>query len=1139
MLELILFGNPQILLHGRPVSTLLAKSQGLIFFLALTKRPRARLSLATLFWPEKGEVEALTNLRQVIYDVRRKVPGLLEATHQSVQIGAAMPYHIDVERFVQGCDEHNPLAVREAAITLYHNEFLSGFHLTESAPFEEWVLLTRERLHILAVQTLTKLMLHYSARRHSAGLSYANRLLELEPWNEMAHRQKMMFLAWSGNKQAALAHYELCRNVLKMELNATPEIETATLYTQIRSGEFVPVGQDIGVQDADYLQDRLQNHCNLAADEHDSVGGTRLPSANEMDNLPLQTTRFVGRSAEVAGVVQHLLDPDCRLITLIGLGGTGKTRLAVEVARRTAASFRHGVCFVDLSGVESVTQTPAAIAAALKLTANNQADPLTLVTDHLAPQSRLLVLDNLEHLSGMDVLIMTLLQHAPGLKILGTSRFRLNLQAEWVFDVHGLAIPRVTVDATDVLLAEEVVAMLQNDAVQFFIQSARRVSASFSLDEHNAAAVAVVCQMTDGTPLAIELAAGWVRVLSCQAIAEEISQNLDALTTAVPGFPTRQRSMHSVFISAWQHLHEHEQQALMVLSVMHGDFDRRAALSIAGVDLVMLATFIDHSFVLRAPPMRYKLHELMRQFLYQKLSAQPELLYAASSAHAHHYATFVQGYHDLEVGAVTPKVKAIEAELENIRAAWRWLLKHLTAPDAVAHLDGMVEALHCFFDLRSQYREGVVWFADALAQLEPVLSHHCEATTILCGRVMSRLARFHYYLGNFAQTKQLAQRSLIIARRCTQSAEIAFCSMRFGYLAKTAGNHGDAITHFSHALEIYAQLGDHTGVVWALNGLGLANLQSGHLSVSRSNFLEARQLAKSLDNLMLDTVILNNLGAIYVKLGDYTLALSTLQECLRLNEYLDDLEGIGYANWSLAGTLSALGEVEAAHEHSVTSLRNFQTVGYQRGIVYALLRTGEILLMKNHVDAAADSLLKAQEVVERFDMSDIVPASLLALARLELARQQLTTAHAYGAQALNESQRLAIDADVACAQLTLGEIALARQQFADAYAHFHAAILLAQGLELIPLLLEASAGLAHIFQHQGKDELAITLLTFVLNHKGVTATVRQRAQRSLQELAPNLIGKKEQEAQRIVAVMRPDAILEIMTGQANCAFSVD
>jgi transcriptional regulator with XRE-family HTH domain len=266
------------------------------------------------------------------------------------------------------------------------------------------------------------------------------------------------------------------------------------------------------------------------------------PAPPSLCNWPAQPTPLVGREEELAALERLLSDALCRLLTLIGPGGIGKTRLAIEAASRAQARFRHGACFVPLAPVNTASAVVPAIADALGLVLRGQTEPRLQLLEHLAARQMLLVLDNAEHLLECAGLFAEILARAAGVKLLVTSRERLNLQSEWVYVTPGLPTPP----------PDQLARAMDYDAVKLFVQRARRARADFVLDGEETAAAVRICQLVEGMPLGIELAAAWVTVLSCQEIAQEIGRTLDFLQTSLRDLPSRQRSLRAAFDHSWR-----------------------------------------------------------------------------------------------------------------------------------------------------------------------------------------------------------------------------------------------------------------------------------------------------------------------------------------------------------------------------------------------------------------------------------------------------------------------------------------------------------------------------------------------------------------------------------------------------------
>ncbi|NIN64081.1 MAG: SARP family transcriptional regulator, partial [Anaerolineae bacterium] len=347
--------------------------------------------------------------------------------------------------------------------------------------------------------------------------------------------------ALDGQRSTALAQYETCRRALTEELGVGPTAETVTLYERIQTEEdFTPPAP--------------------------------------LDNLPPAPTPFVGREEELAELAELLANPDCRLVTLFGPGGIGKTRLALQVAADQVGAFAHGVYFVPLASVSTPEFILPTMANVLNLYFDGKPDPEEQLLNYLRQKEMLLVLDNLEHILEGSALLAKVLWHAPGVVLLATSRERVNLQEEWVYEIEGLTYPKDQA-------SEEIESY---SAVELFVQAARRIQRKFTLVEQVHPSVIRICQMVEGMPLGVELAAAWVPVRSCEEIAGEIERNLDILSTSLRNVPKRHRSLRAAFDHSWNLLSEQEREVFRQLSVFRGGFQAAAAEKVAGAPLPVL-----------------------------------------------------------------------------------------------------------------------------------------------------------------------------------------------------------------------------------------------------------------------------------------------------------------------------------------------------------------------------------------------------------------------------------------------------------------------------------------------------------------------------------------------------------------------
>ncbi|MBM2847359.1 MAG: putative LuxR family transcriptional regulator [Anaerolineales bacterium] len=645
-LTITLFGKPRVERAKRAITGFIsAKAQALLFYLAATGRPHTREALAGLLWGGMPEAQAGKNLRNALSNLRSLVGDYLTITREEVAFKRDVDYWLDVEAFRSALAE---IASRDwgalaHAVELYQGDFLEGFYIPEALAFEEWMLGQRSILRGLMVQALhTLVSQHLESEEYAPGIDYANRLLGLEPWREETHRHLMILLARSRQRSAALAQYETCRRVLVEELGVQPMQETTVLYERLKAAAAPPP-----------------------------------------HNLPPQPTPFVGREAELAEIARYLKNREAQLLTLVGPGGIGKTRLALQAAARCVGpeaafdtDFADGVFFVPLAAntaAESGAPSTliAALADALPFSFQGPVHPQAQLLNYLREKKMLLILDNFEHLAAEARQLGDILRLVPGIKLLVTSRVRLSLREEWALEVEGLAYPKAG-DAVPPGDAAE-----GYSAIALFVQQARRMRLGFTLVPADIPHVVRICQLVEGVPLGIELAASWLRVLSCVEIAAEIEKGLDFLTSAFQNVSERHRSLRAVFEHSWNLLSPPEQILFRQLSVFRGGFQREAAAEVVGASLPVLAGLADKSLLRRTASGRYEVHELLRQYAEEKLRLIPEEHERVHDQHCRYYAELLSQHKTQLKGENSlAELTALSVERENVRAAWNRAVEH-------------------------------------------------------------------------------------------------------------------------------------------------------------------------------------------------------------------------------------------------------------------------------------------------------------------------------------------------------------------------------------------------------------------------------------------------------------------------------
>ena len=703
-LKLHLFGSfrasqhddNELAFHGR-------KAVALLVFLTSEATSHSRDSLIGLFWPDLPESSARNNLRVSLSRLtkslgKQETPYLL-ANRQTIKLNPEAKLSLDTNEFtklVEQTKNHNHES-REScpdchekllkAADLYKASFLKGFYLEDCLVFEEWQHMQREHYHLEVLDLLADISSYLEQQGDAFKAEhYTKRQLKLEPLREDAHRNLMRLLAYQGKASAALKQYELCQQLLEAELGLSVSADTQLLYEQIKAGELKKETTSLGLPN-------------------------ELVSSTAKHNLPVQLTSFIGREEELEQLNQRLKAGE-RLLSIVGAGGIGKSRLALELAREQFETFEDAGLFVPLVGLRLAKDVPLAILQSLNIPASSQEGGVVaqlisiLKTKHL-----LLVLDNLEHLMESIEFILELLQNTQHLVIVVTSRERLNLQAEDLFLLKGLPIPtKIQLDTL------EQNTLSANASVRLFVERANKLDKQFKLHEDNLRSVGQICRLLEGIPLALELAATWVQDLECQEIADLIKTNVDLLQTQFRDVKPQHRSMKAVFDYSWQMLSVEEQQVLAKLSIFQGRFSLEAVKTILSTNLMMLSGLSHKSLLNMRSKRRYSMHELSRQFAAQKLSKLSENTESdLRTQHSIFYMSLLKT-HEADLIGIEPRVIALslQQDLDNIRAAWQWAYEYKDYETLLTGLAGLAR----FYDSIGNYQEGLERFQELIATLK-------------------------------------------------------------------------------------------------------------------------------------------------------------------------------------------------------------------------------------------------------------------------------------------------------------------------------------------------------------------------------------------------------------------------------------
>jgi predicted ATPase/Tfp pilus assembly protein PilF len=1011
---------------GAPVDvSRLQKPLALLAYLATENRLHTRGALATLFWPDAASENALRNLRQLLHRLRRAIrdaeaePPHLLSTAQTLQFNAESDAWVDVAAFealVNETQQHRHrrlsacpvcIAKLETAVAHYRGPLLDGLDVAGSGPFEEWVLIRREYLHQRASAALHAVAEYRLAHgQWEQAQRYARRLLRFDPWDEAAERLLLRALAMRKGRNAALLEYRRFQQVLAAQLGVEPEDETLMLVAKIRSG-------------------KLSAALYRPADEA----------------LPQPGAPFIGREAEQSQLHAYLAHRGHRLITVLGPGGSGKTRLALHAAAEQAPDWRDGVQVVLLADVATSAQLEDALTAALPINATGTSSRLAHLLDYLREKELLLLLDNFEHLLACPdlkrdgaPLLQEILHHAPRVKLLITSRARLNVPEEWIIQLDGLSFP-------DNNLTRPLA--MQYSAVQLFAHHARRVYPGWSLQPENLPHVLRICQLIAGLPLGIELAAAWARGFSCRQIADEIERNLDFLRQAQPHGPARQQSLRATFDYSYALLSEAERRLLRKLSIFRAGFDKETAQRVADADPPTLTALQDKSLLQTSSAGRWALHPLLQRYAAERLAAYPDEEQETQTRHSHFYTTFLQRQEAPLVGEHPEKaLAAIGVEMGNTQAAWNWAVGQNNIQD----LGQSAIALSRFYELRGLFHQGEETFGNAAERVltsdklgaikKPDRKTESVAARLLVEQAHFLIRRAMYqraiqiaqqaitlaqsaqdvhgeaagYLrwgmalrhqGNYREAHPLLERAVGLARTAASASWLEAESLRtLGAVSWKQSNYAKARAYLEQALQVDREIGDRRGEGWTHNNLGLVAENEGDYGKAIGYYEQALSTSRGIGYRWGESIALGNLGYIHARVGDYARAKEYYRQDLRICRELGDQRG---ENWTLGylGLLShQQGNDRDGLKYSQQALTISQEIGDQRRQAHDRTHLGHALTGLERLPEAARAYRQALELRRELDDYPLAMETLAGLIRLSLAQGDVSSAHAWAEEIL-------------------------------------------------------------------------------------------------------------------------------------------
>jgi len=983
-------------LDGQPLKLPSRRTEALVVYLLRNPQPQAREVLANLLWDDLPQNNALGNLRVLLANLRKALDPYVTITRQSAAWNMASDYRVDLTALEEllalsrveidraGALTKATAASLGAALQHYQGDLLPGFYLHAGQGFAEWLASEREWLWTRVVEALDDLATEYLQwGDYRAGVEQAQRLVELDPLREEGHQLLMQLWAADGQISAALAQYKRCVQVLEQELGVSPHPFTTELYERMRAGDWrAPV----------------------------TVTQIVVPSPLAIPhNLPRELTPFLGRATELATLCAYLLDPAYPLVTLVAEGGSGKTRLAQAAARRLQnhhpTPFPDGIWFVSLAALQAdegdrATAIASAVGSALGVLFQGRRSVTAQLLTLLEQRRALLLLDNIEQLiepdgaaaAGVIDFVIALLEAAPHLHLLVTSRIALDLNSELVMRLPGLPVPAADLpeDAADY------------SSVQLFAERASRITEDIRL-EQQLGEIAAICRLVAGLPLAIELAAAWSGALTPVEILLALQENLDFLASRRRDIPARQRSMRAVFDHSWQLLSPTAQAVLAQIACFSGGFTLAAARSILAVALhqptseenedpivAILDSLCHRALLHQDEGGRYTIHTLLRAYAAEQLTALTEVEQAATQAlsqvtqrYRRYYLAFV-GQATVRGWYTRAGLMPIQRDLANIRQAWQMT----TACGDLAGLALGWRGLWHVYRGNALFQEGEDLFRTALvgvqaatpsapdlllleAQLQiahaaflNAIGCYGEAVTVaqigagFAETVYDDLLKAEGYAvwgtGLYRQGQTLAaqkvlEQGLAAAQGAGAPLVEAQIHRRLGNTRQAAHDFAQAQKHYEAALALFRQHAHRPGEGEALTALGWCSQQQHDLAQALAYLQQAVQIHRAVDNPHGESMTLINLAVVYEQMGDYNQAYRCRQQVLKLLEQFDDPYQRVLVNHGLGVLLSRLGDYDAAESYLLRALAMDQELGDPAGAAWTQINLGLVYNRRGEV----------------------------------------------------------------------------------------------------------------------------------------------------------------------------------------------
>ncbi len=960
--------------------------------------------LIEYLFPDLDPQKAIKNLLGRVGELRRALePDLARATDSQYIINAGQggylfspdaPIWLDIEEFEEQLKAAQAAEragrwpeARESyqkAVYLYR-----GDHLSEDL-YEEWTLAPREHWQELYLTALARLAeCHARLGQYAQAIEGCRRLLELKPTNESVYRQKMLYHALAGEQSEALQTYQTCVKVLQEQLEVQPAPETRELYGQLLQGK-IP-----------------------------SAESYPPPLTPARHNLPSPVTSFIGRQREIAEVKRLL--PTTRLLTLTGIGGCGKTRLALQIARDLLDEYPGGIWLVDLAPLSDAKLIPQTMASVFGLREEIGRSLIATLIDYLRPRSLLLILDNCEHLlSGSIQLVDALLRQCPNLRILATSRESFDILGELVYPVPSISLP------IHGPLPASLKQLMRYDAMHLFIERATFNRHEFTLTKEKAPTVTQICHRLDGIALAIELAASQLKTLSLEEIAQRLGDCFRLLTAGNRAALPRQQTLRATLDWSFNLLSEAERALLRRVSVFAGRWTLEAAepvcagesLEASGI-LDLLTHLVDKSLVVveaTGDERRYRLLETVRQYAHERMREAGELE-RVQDQHLQFFIGLLEKAQEARYGANQAFwFDRFAKEHDNLRLALSWSIRGGRRESALQ----LASALWWFWYVRGYLREGLEWL-----------------------------------------------KRMLITSKGMRTEPHAKVLNGAGNLARALSDYTAARAFHEEALSIYRALESKRGIAATLSNLGIVTASQDDHLIARSLFEEALSLFRELGNREGTAAVLSNLANVAADQGDYAQAREWIEESLAIRRELAEKGNIALSLIHLGGILRCQGDYRRARALFEESLALAREVEDKHCIAHAIRDLGSMDLLERNYDLARSRFEESLSIYRGLGDRFFEAYGLMDLAAVLQEEGDYQQATALVKQSLALFRQASVKGGIGTALRHLASLAQCQKDYQRAAALYQESLTLHRALGEKPGIIGDLEGLARVACSQG------------------------------------------------------------------------